>query len=209
MFSELTAQLLEKDICFLISQLIITLSVVVLFTSILIDFVMFQGKNTTTKEKKSIVDTSTMTLFLLLFLIVMKYTMKYTPDISLEYRRIFAIVGSLIVFIGAVLNMIGRFYLGSNWANHIKIYKGHKLINKGLYKVVRHPLYSSIMLMFIGGCISYLNIYAFILEMTVFVPFMHYRAKQEENLLSQSFSEYTDYMKTTGMFLPKIIKRRY
>lgn len=208
MFNELTAHLLEKDRYFLISQLIITLSVVVLFTSILLDFAMFQEKNNTTKEKKSIVETGTMTLFLLVFLTVLKYTMKYTLAIPLEYRRIFAIVGSIIVFAGAVLNVIGRFYLGGNWANHIKIYKDHKLVNKGLYKVVRHPLYSSIMVMFIGGCISYLNIYTFILEITVFVPFMYYRAKQEEKLLSQRFPEYTNYKKSTGMFLPKIIKRR-
>lgn len=208
MFNELTAQLLEKDRYFLISQLIITLSVVVLFTSILLDFAMFQEKNNTTKEKKSIVETGTMTLFLLVFLTVLKYTMKYTLAIPLEYRRIFAIVGSIVVFSGAVLNVIGRFYLGGNWANHIKIYKDHKLVNKGLYKVVRHPLYSSIMVMFIGGCISYLNIYTFILEITVFVPFMYYRAKQEEKLLSQRFPEYTNYKKSTGMFLPKIIKRR-
>lgn len=208
MFNELTAHLLEKDRYFLISQLIITLSVVVLFTSILLDFAMFQEKNNTTKEKKSIVETGTMTLFLLVFLTVLKYTMKYTLAIPLEYRRIFAIIGSIVVFSGAVLNVIGRFYLGGNWANHIKIYKDHKLVNKGLYKVVRHPLYSSIMMMFIGGCISYLNIYTFILEITVFVPFMYYRAKQEEKLLSQRFPEYTNYKKSTGMFLPKIIKRR-
>ncbi|MGK0469242.1 MAG: protein-S-isoprenylcysteine O-methyltransferase Ste14, partial [Clostridium sp.] len=38
----------------------------------------------------------------------------------------------------------------------------------------------------------------------IFIPFMYYRAKQEETLLIQTFSEYNDYIKRTGMFFPKI-----
>jgi serine/threonine-protein kinase len=59
------------------------------------------------------------------------------------------------------------------------------------------------------------NIYCFLAVTVIFVPFMYYRAKQEETMLMQRFSEYTEYKKKTGMLFPKVsmlyadmIKRR-
>lgn len=109
-----------------------------------------------------------------------------------------------MIVIGTVINIIGRIQLKSNWANHIKIYKNHSLINRGIYKVVRHPLYASIMLMLFGGSIAYRNWLSAVLTAFVFIPFMYYRAKQEETLLQEEFTEYEEYKNTTGMFFPKL-----
>jgi protein-S-isoprenylcysteine O-methyltransferase Ste14 len=46
------------------------------------------------------------------------------------------------------------------------------------------------------------------LNTIVFIPFMYYRAKQEEKELTKTFKEYKDYQKRVGMFLPKLIKKR-
>ena len=108
----------------------------------------------------------------------------------------------------SVMNIMGRFNLGSNWANHIKIYDEHTLVQRGMYKIVRHPLYASIILMFYGACLVYRNILCFLAVTLIFIPFMYYRAKQEETLLIQTFSEYKDYKERTGMFFPKITKRK-
>ena len=52
-------------------------------------------------------------------------------------------------------------------------------------------------------CSNYLVI---ILNTVVFIPFMYYRAKQEEKELIKTFKEYKKYRKETGMFFPKIIR---
>jgi len=70
--------------------------------------------------------------------------------------------------------------------------------------VVRHPLYASIMLMLFGGSIAYRNWLSAVLTAFVFIPFMYYRAKQEETLLQEEFTEYEEYKNTTGMFFPKL-----
>jgi protein-S-isoprenylcysteine O-methyltransferase Ste14 len=110
--------------------------------------------------------------------------------------------------VGCFANIFGRINLGRNWANHIKIYEEHTFVKRGVYKIVRHPLYSSIMLMFFGACMVYRSLLGFFSVVLVFIPFMFYRAKQEEFLLIQAFGEYNDYIKSTGMFFPKIYKRR-
>ena len=195
------------DIFSFIIQLIICISVVGLFVSILIDFTLYTRDDHIKREKKSIVETGTMSLFLFAFYLILTTKTGIVPIYDNDLKHIVIIIGTIAIVCGCIINIIGRFNLGKNWANHIKIYEEHTLIQKGMYKIVRHPLYGSIMLMFYGAVLVYRNILCFLAVTFVFIPFMYYRAKQEETLLIQTFSEYKEYKKGTGMFFPKIIKK--
>ena len=114
------------------------------------------------------------------------------------------IIFLVVYVIGIVFNLLGRYYLGHNWGNNVVIYNDHTLVNKGVYKVVRHPLYASIIWMIYAVGILFQNYLVIILNTIVFIPFMYYRAKQEEKELVKVFKEYKNYRKNTGMFFPKI-----
>lgn len=195
-----------QDMFSFIIQLIICSSVLALFVSILIDFTLYTRDDHIKKEKKSIVETGSMTLFLFAFYLILMTKIGIIPIYDYNLKHIVIILGTLAIVSGCIMNILGRFNLGSNWANHIKIYDEHTLIQEGMYKIVRHPLYASIMLMFYGACLVYRNILCFLAVTFIFIPFMYYRAKQEETLLIKTFSEYNEYKKRTGMFFPKIIK---
>lgn len=120
---------------------------------------------------------------------------------------IFVLIGLIIMVFGAFFNIWGRYYLGNNWANQIKIYKNHRLIQEGPYKIVRHPLYASLIWMFYASALIYANVAVVVLTSVIFIPFMYYRAKQEEKLLSEQFVVYKKYQKKVGMFFPKIIRK--
>lgn len=197
-----------QDTFSFVIQLIICSSVLALFVSILIDFALYTRDHHVKKEKKSIVETSTMTLFFLVFYLILMTRKGVVPIYNNNLKNTIIIIGTVAIVSGCIMNIIGRFNLGSNWANHIKIYDEHTLVQKGMYKIVRHPLYSSIMLMFYGACLVYRNILCFLAVTFVFIPFMYYRAKQEETLLIQAFPEYNDYKIKTGMFFPKMIRRK-
>jgi len=197
-----------QDMFSFIIQLIICGSVLALFASILIDFTLYSREEHIKKEKKSIVETGTMTLFLVIFYLILMSKKGIVPINDSNLKHIIIILGTAAIVIGCIINIMGRFNLGSNWANHIKIYDEHTLIQKGMYKIVRHPLYASIMLMFYGACLVYRNLLCFLAVTFVFIPFMYYRAKQEETLLIQTFPEYSEYKNRVGMFFPKIIKRK-
>ncbi|MCB2291192.1 isoprenylcysteine carboxylmethyltransferase family protein [Clostridium sp. CS001] len=188
-----------------IIQLIICSSVIALFLSILIDFTLYTRHEHIKKEKKSIVETGTMTVFLFVFYLLLMSKIGVIPVYNMDLKNILIIIGTVAIVGGCILNIMGRFNLGSNWANHIKIYDEHTLVQNGMYKIVRHPLYASIMLMFYGACLVYRNLLCFLAVTFIFIPFMYYRAKQEETLLIQNFDEYEEYKKTTGMFFPKIL----
>lgn len=189
----------------IIISLIVSFCVMAVFISIISNFLK-SNKEETVYKKKSIVETGTMTLFFIAYylVLVLKIGNIYIENITIKYTLI--VLGLILLILGCIVNIIGRRYLGDNWANHIKIYESHTLVTKGVYKIVRHPLYASIIWMFYAGSLIYRNIMCFVLNTFVFIPFMYYRAKQEETLLMKRFNEYNNYKKVTGMFFPKIIK---
>ena len=156
------------------------------------------------KEVKSIVETMSMTLFFIVIGLITNLRIGYY-----DYKNLYLDILFLIIYvIGVLFNLIGRYYLGSNWGNNVVIYKDHTLVNKGVYHVVRHPLYASIIWMIYSIGVLFQNYLVIILNTVVFIPFMYYRAKQEEKELIKIFSEYKVYQKYTGMFFPKILKKK-
>jgi protein-S-isoprenylcysteine O-methyltransferase Ste14 len=192
------------DMFSFVIQLIICICVLGLFFSILIDFTLYTRDEHIKKEKKSIVETGSMTLFLVAFYLILTTKIGLIPINNNSLKHAIIVIGTLAIVSGCIMNIMGRFNLGSNWSNHIKIYDEHSLVQSGMYEIVRHPLYASIMLMFYGAVLVYRNILCFVAVTFIFIPFMYFRAKQEETLLIQTFSEYNDYIKRTGMFFPKI-----
>lgn len=82
--------------------------------------------------------------------------------------------------------------------------KEHKLSTNGIYRWVRHPLYTigssfivSFGMMADNGFIILMGMLAFI-AMAVRTP------KEEANLIEKFGDEYREYMKRTGRFLPRI-----
>tara|TARA_Y100000310_G_C20677303_1_gene813833 strand:+ start:1475 stop:2104 length:630 start_codon:yes stop_codon:yes gene_type:complete len=190
----------------LVSLIIIIICVLTIVTFIFINFVEGSKRHKTKQKKKSIVETGTMFLFFFLYYFLIKFNVGLIQINNINLRVLTIIVGLILIVIGTIVNVKGRIRLGKNWANQIKIYEDHTLVTSGVYGVVRHPLYASLIWMFYGGSLVYLNWSAFLVTTIIFIPFMVYRAKQEEKLLSKQFNDYSRYKQKVGMFFPKIVK---
>ena len=189
---------------YLIDDIVVAICVFIIILAILIDFTEFHQRDETKKEKKSIVETGTMFLFFLLFYSLIRFNI---GQIYINFSLlliILNILGLLILIIGCGVNINGRLNLGKNWSNQIKIYNDHTFISRGVYSFIRHPLYASMIWIFLATSLVYMNYLALISTMAIFIPFMYYRAKQEEFLLAREFKNYRQYQKDVGMFFPKI-----
>ncbi|ETA79034.1 methyltransferase family protein [Youngiibacter fragilis] len=186
-----------------IMTMAISSSVTILFAAIAMDFMLFEKKGGVKREKRSIVATGTMTLFYLVyFIVIWSRTGAIITEGSIGIKAV-RMAGTVLVALGSAMNILGRLSLKGNWADHVRIYKDQTLVETGIYGIVRHPLYSSLMVMLYGGSLAYLNWASAVLTTFVFIPFMYYRAKQEETFLLQEFERYEDYRKRVGMFFPK------
>ena len=76
----------------------------------------------------------------------------------------------------------------------IEVKDGQKVIDTGLYSIVRHPMYSATLLLFISMPLVLGSVYSFIVFL--FYPFIiSKRIKGEEEFLKENLSGYEEYTK--------------
>jgi protein-S-isoprenylcysteine O-methyltransferase Ste14 len=194
-----------NGIFFLILYFLSAICLWILLSAILLNF-YFSRKQGVLKEKKSIVETGSMFAFFIV-MVVLVYFKLGSLDFPVWYRFFIAIVGTVLIIAGTIVNIEGRLKLKGNWGNQIRIYEHHALVTTGIYRFVRHPLYASTSLMLIGFALLFRNYLVLIAVILIFVPFMVYRARQEDALLQAVFKdEFTAYKAKTGLFLPRFRK---
>lgn len=76
----------------------------------------------------------------------------------------------------------------------VEVQKEQKVIDTGLYGLVRHPMYFSTVLMFLAVPLILGSIYAFIVFM-LYPILLIKRIRNEEDVLSRELAGYTEYMK--------------
>jgi protein-S-isoprenylcysteine O-methyltransferase Ste14 len=112
--------------------------------------------------------------------------------------------GVIIEAMGAGIALWGRHALGRNWSGRIAINKGHVLIRSGPYKVVRHPIYTGLLIMSIGAALVTGERLAVVGLMVVFFAYWR-KVRLEETKLSLAFGpEYEVYRRETWGLLPGV-----
>jgi protein-S-isoprenylcysteine O-methyltransferase Ste14 len=95
--------------------------------------------------------------------------------------------------------------LGLNWSPSLEIREKHELITRGIYGVIRHPMYASQWLVALAQPLLLQNWIAGFLNLLAFIPFYLLRVKAEEQLMVETFgAQYQEYMRRVGGVLPKL-----
>ncbi len=75
----------------------------------------------------------------------------------------------------------------------IEVQDGQKVIDTGLYGVVRHPMYMSTLLLFLAIPLVLGSILSFVI-MLAYLPLIAKRIRNEEQVLAEGLDGYRDYM---------------
>jgi protein-S-isoprenylcysteine O-methyltransferase Ste14 len=108
-----------------------------------------------------------------------------------------ATIGGLILFIQS------HRALGRNWSFEVVIQEKHELIEKGPYAYIRHPLYSGVLLMFMGMALYCGRTACIILFVSCFLG-SYFKSQMEERLLAKTFPAYSEYKRRTKALIPFI-----
>jgi len=117
------------------------------------------------------------------------------------------IAGVLLFMVGGVLGVAGVMVLGRNRTPYPRPREGSELVQRGIYRLVRHPLYTSVMLSSFGWALIWQSPPALIAALLL-VPFFRAKARREECWLRETFSGYADYARRVPPFLPRLRRKR-
>ncbi|HET6352018.1 MAG TPA: isoprenylcysteine carboxylmethyltransferase family protein [Coriobacteriia bacterium] len=172
--------------------------------SVVADFAAYHRRSDIVVQRRSWVETGSMAAFAVAYYLAVRFRLLEVL-VPKPWRGVVLVVGIALMLAGSVVNVTGRLYLKSNWANQIRIYEGHWLVTGGPFGFVRHPLYASLIWMFVGGSLVYGSVAGLLLTFGVFVPMMYVRAKKEDALLAEAFGEaHEAYRRRTGMLFPRL-----
>ena len=120
-------------------------------------------------------------------------------------RSFFEYVACLLLVGGMALRWISIMYLGREFTVNVAIIEGHRLTTNGPYKLIRHPSYAGLLLMFLGLGIHSNHIVGIIaLTLPVFWVISK-RISIEEKAMESFFGvEYVEFRKRTKKLIPYI-----
>lgn len=176
----------------------------VVLTAVAMNFALAADAGAVRVRKRSPVATASMMgFFFAVYALIHQHVGEFTaPSVAASVGL--AVAGAALVVAGSAVNVLGRIRLGGNWANQVTVYEDQTLVSTGVFGLVRHPLYASLIWMFTGASLVYHNAAALAATLLIFVPAMWYRACQEEQFLAQQFPEYADYQHRVGMLFPRL-----
>ncbi|MFB3903303.1 MAG: isoprenylcysteine carboxylmethyltransferase family protein [Acidobacteriota bacterium] len=142
-------------------------------------------------------------LFFLLFLMVQALSLSVLP-ISDQPDNL-ELTGVLLFSVGLAMSVAGRLQLGRNWSDleDAQLLERHHLVTEGIYRYVRHPIYSGDLMLLVGLELALNSWLVFLTIIPLAVVIRN--VQREEAQLAGAFSGYAGYTRQSKRFIPFLI----
>jgi protein-S-isoprenylcysteine O-methyltransferase Ste14 len=114
------------------------------------------------------------------------------------------ILSSVCALLGLGIAIVARRTLAGNWSGSVTFKEDHSLITTGIYRYMRHPIYTGVLLMFIGTALLVGTLGALVGFLIAFLT-LWFKLKQEEDLMKRHFPrDYPAYTERVKVLIPYI-----
>jgi len=114
-------------------------------------------------------------------------------------------IGAFLCVSGLAFAIWARITLGRNWSGAITLKEEHELIERGPYRIVRHPIYTGILAMFAGTAVAIGTFGGFVGVLLLFIS-SWIKLKREEDLMLKQFpAEYSAYRRRVKRIIPFLV----
>lgn len=114
-------------------------------------------------------------------------------------------IGLALIVGGVLFSGWAALTLGDHFDMEVELHRGHEVVRRGPYGIVRHPIYSGLAVHLLGACLATGNLLLIAGTLLLAIPALHHRASVEERLLrSELGPAYDTYARDVGMLVPFI-----
>lgn len=119
------------------------------------------------------------------------------------FHPLMAWLGVAVLVAALVLFRLTHVQLGRNWSITLETRENHSLVTDGLYRYVRHPMYSSFLLLTAAQALLIQNWIAGPIGVVTLGLLFFLRVGAEERLMLETFGDdYRAYVKRTARVIP-------
>jgi len=113
--------------------------------------------------------------------------------------------GAALTGCGLLFSVWARRHLGTNWSRDVTLKKDHELITSGPYALVRHPIYTGLLLGLLGSAIGRGEWRGLLAVLMVFGVLWQKLRLEEEWMHTQFGESYATYSRRVAALVPYII----
>jgi protein-S-isoprenylcysteine O-methyltransferase Ste14 len=140
-------------------------------------------------------------LQLLLLLGIVAAAMALPLPVDQTVEQLARVVGLSLLIGGLVVFALGVVTLGSSLSPLPAPLPSAQLVDRGIYRFIRHPIYAGLVLAALGGSIYAASLVALALSVILAVV-LDLKARREEEWLRERFAGYAVYAARTNRFIP-------
>jgi protein-S-isoprenylcysteine O-methyltransferase Ste14 len=114
-------------------------------------------------------------------------------------------IGAIVTAAGLLFAVWAREHLGTNWSRSVTIKQDHQLIVSGPYGLVRHPIYTGMLLGFLGMAIAIAQVRA-VNALVLVMGVLWLKLRMEEQWMRAQFGpQYEAYARRTAALVPFVL----
>jgi protein-S-isoprenylcysteine O-methyltransferase Ste14 len=115
------------------------------------------------------------------------------------------LVGVALTAIGIAFSITARAWLGGNWSGTVTLKQGHELIRNGPYALVRHPIYTGMLLALFGTALV-IDRWRALIGFVILAAGLLYKMRVEERFMAEQFGDaYARYRAEVPALIPFLV----
>ena len=141
---------------------------------------------------------------LIVLTVIMSVSFANLGNPVFSFRSSMNIAGALLFTASLVVRLSAHVTINTNYSWTLEIREGHTLVEDGLYRYVRHPIYLGTFIGVMAIPVYTSSLLGFLLSFLA-IPVLNYRIGIEERMLIEEFGEeYERYRERTWRLFPYI-----